>query len=71
MYGATDLINSLLGSYHMADVSMRYSRFMPRFYNLAISLGFGIAWATVLNLIYVPLLYAVIYKIKEPKKLLY
>ena len=38
---------------------------------MAISLGFGIAWATVLNLIYVPLLYAVVYKIKEPQKLLY
>ena len=35
---------------------------------MAISLGFGIAWATVLNLIYVPLLYAVVYKIKEPLK---
>ena len=34
---------------------------------MAVSLGFGIAWATVLNLIYVPLLYAVIYKIKSPK----
>jgi multidrug efflux pump subunit AcrB len=34
---------------------------------MAISLGFGIAWATVLNLLYVPLLYAVVYKIKEPK----
>ncbi len=33
---------------------------------MAISLGFGIAWATVLNLIYVPLLYAVVYKIKPP-----
>ena len=32
---------------------------------MAISLGFGIAWATVLNLIYVPLLYAVVFKIKE------
>ena len=31
---------------------------------MAISLGFGIAWATVLNLLYVPLLYAVIYRIK-------
>ena len=31
---------------------------------MAISLGFGIAWATVLNLYYVPLMYAVIYKIK-------
>ncbi|MBU0720127.1 efflux RND transporter permease subunit [bacterium] len=34
---------------------------------MAVSLGFGIAWATVLNLIYVPLLYAVAYKIKEPE----
>jgi len=34
---------------------------------MAVSLGFGIAWATVLNLIYVPLLYAVTYKIKSPK----
>ena len=31
---------------------------------MAISLGFGIAWATVLNLIYVPLLFSVAYKIK-------
>jgi multidrug efflux pump subunit AcrB len=34
---------------------------------MAISLGFGIAWATVLNLIYVPLLYAVSYRIKDKK----
>nr|WP_321268454.1 efflux RND transporter permease subunit [uncultured Sulfurimonas sp.] len=32
---------------------------------MAISLGFGIAWATILNLIYVPLLYAVVFKIKN------
>jgi len=32
---------------------------------MAISLGFGIAWATVLNLYYVPLLYAVIYKVPQ------
>ena len=32
---------------------------------MAISLGFGIAWATVLNLLYVPLVYAVIYKVKS------
>ncbi|MDM5264268.1 efflux RND transporter permease subunit [Sulfurovum sp. XTW-4] len=31
---------------------------------MAISLGFGIAWATVLNLYYVPLMYAVIYRVK-------
>ena len=35
---------------------------------MAISLGFGIAWATVLNLIYVPLLFSVAYKIKSPTK---
>ena len=32
---------------------------------MAISLGFGIAWATVLNLYYVPLMYGVIYRVKE------
>ncbi len=31
---------------------------------MAVSLGFGLIWATVLNLIYVPLLYAVIYRKK-------
>ncbi len=31
---------------------------------MAISLGFGVAWATILNLYYVPLMYAVIYRIK-------
>ena len=36
---------------------------------MAVSLGFGIAWATVLNLIYVPLLFAVVYKIKAPQNL--
>ncbi|WP_297443758.1 efflux RND transporter permease subunit [Sulfurimonas sp.] len=36
---------------------------------MAVSLGYGIAWATVLNLIYVPLLYAVIYRIKVPKNI--
>ena len=35
---------------------------------MAVSLGFGIAWATVLNLLYVPLLYSVAYKIKPPLK---
>ncbi len=32
---------------------------------MAVSLGFGIAWATVLNLIYIPLMYAVIYRVKK------
>ncbi len=40
MYGANSSISSLLGAYHMAEVSMRYSLFMPRVYNLAKSLGF-------------------------------
>jgi multidrug efflux pump subunit AcrB len=34
---------------------------------MAISLGFGIAWATVLNLYYVPVMYAVIYRVKKFK----
>jgi multidrug efflux pump subunit AcrB len=33
---------------------------------MAVSLGYGIAWATVLNLLYVPLLYSVVYRIKPP-----
>lgn len=32
---------------------------------MAVSLGFGIAWATILNLYYIPLLYAVVYRIKQ------
>jgi multidrug efflux pump subunit AcrB len=32
---------------------------------MAISLGFGIAWATLLNMIYVPLLYSVVYRVKK------
>ena len=32
---------------------------------MAVSLGFGIAWATILNLWYVPLMYAVIYKVRR------
>jgi multidrug efflux pump subunit AcrB len=31
---------------------------------MAVSLGFGIAWATVLNLFFLPLLYATVKKIK-------
>lgn len=34
---------------------------------MAISLGFGIAWATILNLIYIPLVYSVVFKIKKEK----
>ena len=32
---------------------------------MAVSLGFGLTWATVLNLLYVPLLYSIIFKIKR------
>jgi multidrug efflux pump subunit AcrB len=31
---------------------------------MAVSLGFGIAWATVLNLLYVPLMYSVVFRVK-------
>ena len=34
---------------------------------MAVSLGFGVAWATILNLIYVPLVYALIFKVKDEK----
>ncbi len=36
---------------------------------MAVTLGFGLIWATVLNLYYVPLLFSILYKIevKEPK----
>jgi len=35
---------------------------------MAISLGFGIAWATVLNLYFIPLMYAVIYRVDAEGK---
>jgi len=34
---------------------------------MAVSLGFGVAWATVLNLIFIPLLYAIIKRVKRWK----
>lgn len=36
---------------------------------MAISLGFGVAWATVLNLYFVPLMFAVLYGIEEKEKI--
>ena len=36
---------------------------------MAISLGFGIAWATVLNLLYIPLLYSVIKRVPMEEEL--
>lgn len=35
---------------------------------MAVSLGFGIAWATVLNLYFVPLMFAVLYRVEETEK---
>lgn len=35
---------------------------------MAVSLGFGIAWATILNLYFVPLMYAVIYRVDQNQK---
>ncbi len=35
---------------------------------MAISLGFGIAWATVLNLYFVPLMFAVLYRVDDEGK---
>ena len=40
MYGINSSISSLLGAYHMGNMAIRYSRFVPRAYNLAKSLGF-------------------------------
>lgn len=37
--GTTGTISSLLGAFKMAPVSMRYSQFVPRVYNLAKSVG--------------------------------
>ncbi len=31
---------------------------------MAVSLGYGLAWATILNLFYVPLMYAVVYRVR-------
>lgn len=40
MYGKVGSTSNILGAYHMAEVGMRYSEFIPRAYNLACSLGF-------------------------------
>ncbi len=40
MHGIRGPMSSLLGAFQMAKVSMRYSQFVPRAYNLARSLGF-------------------------------
>ena len=40
MHKAAGAFSGLLDAFKMADVSMRYSLFVPRAYNLALSLGF-------------------------------
>ena len=40
MHKAAGAFSSLLDAFQMADVSMRYSLFVPKAYNLALSLGF-------------------------------
>jgi len=41
VYKVTGSISGLLGSFRMAEVAIRYSEFVPRFYNLVKSLGFS------------------------------
>ena len=38
------------------------------FQPIAIALGFGLTWGTVLNLIYVPILYTLTHKLKRNKE---
>jgi len=40
MYVTSGSVKGLLGAFHMSEVAMRYSKFIPRLYNLAILLGF-------------------------------
>ncbi|MEE9327837.1 MAG: hypothetical protein V3U71_11140 [Cocleimonas sp.] len=40
MYGSIHSSKSLLGSFKMAEVAIRYNEFIPRLYNLSKSLGF-------------------------------
>ena len=40
MYGKIGSTSNILGAYHMVEVAIRYSEFVPRVYNLAKSLGF-------------------------------
>jgi len=40
MYGAINSSKNLLGSFHMAEVAIRYNEFVARAYNLTKSLGF-------------------------------
>ena len=39
------------------------------FQPIAIALGFGLAWGTVLNLIYVPILYTLTHKLRKVTKI--
>jgi len=38
------------------------------FQPIAIALGFGLAWGTILNLIYLPVLYTITHKVKKENK---
>jgi len=40
MYRATNSASGLLGDFKMSEVAIRYSEFIPRFYNLSKTLGF-------------------------------
>ncbi len=40
MYVTSGSVTGLLGAFHMSEVAMRYSQFIPRLYNLVVSLGF-------------------------------
>ena len=40
MYGKNNSLSSLLGDFKISEMTMRYSRFIPKFYNLVKSLGF-------------------------------
>ena len=39
------------------------------FQPIAIALGFGLAWGTVLNLIYLPVLYTLTHKLRKVPKI--
>lgn len=40
MYVTSGSVSGLLSAFHMSEVAMRYSQFIPRLYNMAISQGF-------------------------------
>ena len=40
MYSILANVSEALSNFHIEDVAMRYSQFVPRLYNLCLSLGF-------------------------------